>query len=648
MKKYIYASLFIIVILTIFPNTFTDLSASFFSLFNNNITVDSDNLEFTNNFSAFDNKNSTKIKKRSFKKIISFLKEDTKISKLNILETSQELENSFAVSLILYRPGYKRILVVRKGLSFEDKLNKALTTLKSHSRFNSVFMDGEIGFHLQLDVIEDPQELDFFNISQVSLDSNRFEFGVDGLRISCPDKRNYYLLPGDSFVHSLHSINHLKSYVKRLVNKNNYNTCQYQKINTLSFLYNGKKVMNLYRGIPIKTNINLVDIEQVAFNSTSYVLRNQRNDGSFLYYYDAKTDSKADHQHPDRDLDKNPYYNMLRHNGGGLLLLHEFERTQSKKFLNGAKKAAEFLNSKLQFYNDNTFARLLYNQKSKLGGAGTALYFLVQYQRLSNDFTFNNSILALKNHLLKQIQASGEFIYYDIYLNKEVTSESNKYYFNFYYPGEALCALASYYNYIAKDNEKEELENYINKALIFLIDERPVLYPQHFQSLPSDSWFMMAINHLWDNPKFRNKKYSDFVFSEVNQMIDHMYTFEDALFPDYPGSFYYNYGDHPYPDGARAEGVLAALNLAIKIGNDKQINKITIAIKLINLAVYRLVNTPELAYAVKNPSMALWAIRFKLTRQWIRVDTIQHVAAFYSKYLYLYKNNIRLLSNDSN
>ena len=34
-----------------------------------------------------------------------------------------------------------------------------------------------------------------------------------------------------------------------------------------------------------------------------------------------------------------------------------------------------------------------------------------------------------------------------------------------------------------------------------------------------------------------------------------MYTKEDVLYPDYVGSFHYEYGDHLYPDGARAEGM---------------------------------------------------------------------------------------------
>jgi hypothetical protein len=36
---------------------------------------------------------------------------------------------------------------------------------------------------------------------------------------------------------------------------------------------------------------------------------------------------------------------------------------------------------------------------------------------------------------------------------------------------------------------------------------------------------------------------------------------------------------------------------------------------------------------VANPALTIGGIRLKLTRQWFRIDTIQHVAGFYSKML---------------
>ena len=46
------------------------------------------------------------------------------------------------------------------------------------------------------------------------------------------------------------------------------------------------------------------------------MVKTQDRDGQFEYYYDAKTDSQVNHEHPTRDPVTNPFYNMVRHCGG--------------------------------------------------------------------------------------------------------------------------------------------------------------------------------------------------------------------------------------------------------------------------------------------------------------------------------------------
>ena len=53
----------------------------------------------------------------------------------------------------------------------------------------------------------------------------------------------------------------------------------------------------------------------------------------------------------------------------------------------------------------------------------------------------------------------------------------------------------------------------------------------------------------------------------------------------------------------------------------------------------RKIEQKENIYAHKNPEKSVGAIRFKATRQWVRVDSIQHVACFYFR-LYFAENNI--------
>jgi hypothetical protein len=144
---------------------------------------------------------------------------------------------------------------------------------------------------------------------------------------------------------------------------------------------------------------------------------------------------------------------------------------------------------------------------------------------------------------------------------------------------------------------------------------------------------MMGIMELWDFEEMRDPMYADFVFSDAQGMIDHQYKVADAPYPDYAGAFYYNHGDYPYADGARCEGLLGAYELAIKMGDQEKAYQIWGALRLAAWAVMHLVNTEDSIYFAKNPSVALGGIRFKYTRQWFRIDTIQHVASFFAKLL---------------
>jgi hypothetical protein len=138
---------------------------------------------------------------------------------------------------------------------------------------------------------------------------------------------------------------------------------------------------------------------------------------------------------------------------------------------------------------------------------------------------------------------------------------------------------------------------------------------------------------LWDFEEMRDPMYSDFVFSDAGKMIDQLYKVTEAPYPDYAGAFYYKYGDYPYADGARCEGLLGAYELAVKMNDREKARQIWQALRLAAWAVMHLVNTEDAIYFARNPILALGGIRFKFTRQWFRIDTIQHVASFYAKML---------------
>lgn len=409
-----------------------------------------------------------------------------------------------------------------------------------------------------------------------------------------------------------------------------------------------------------------------------WLLEHQFDSGQFLYYYDGATDTRRDHEHPERDPHTNPYYNLLRHGGAVLTLLfyEELLRQMASREAEPATKGStitsetavahatggqvgslsqdvarvrraievgcDFFVRQLVEYETaegQPAAYAYFNRKAKLGGSGIGLYMLSLYQKLFDD-RYASWARRLANHLAAQVQPSGEFRYYHIYLDELVTPERNRELFSFYYPGEAVIGLANYCRHVCGvESERAALHAKLHAALRFLLLDRPRLYRQHYQSLPADSWLMMGVSDLWDEPDFRDELYEQFVFADADLMIAHQYTPTDALYPDYVGSFYYQYGDHAYPDGARAEGLLAVYDLAFKtarlppspLSDPNRLHCYRAALDRLAWATLHLCNTADSIYSAANPAQAAGGIRFKLTRQWFRIDTIQHVASFYLK-----------------
>ena len=87
------------------------------------------------------------------------------------------------------------------------------------------------------------------------------------------------------------------------------------------------------------------------------------------------------------------------------------------------------------------------------------------------------------------------------------------------------------------------------------------------------------------------------------------------------------------PDGARAEGLTAAYRLAIRVGDAARQRRYFQGLVRVAWACLHLCNTRESLYSVPNPDHAYGSIRFKFTRQWVRIDTTEHVASFFLRFL---------------
>ncbi|TAN50074.1 MAG: hypothetical protein EPN21_09840 [Methylococcaceae bacterium] len=530
--------------------------------------------------------------------------------------------------LILYAPGHKRILVTRKDAAFAEVLRRLL----DHPRRRALV---QAPYRIQMDfVLQPPLPVDFYAVGMHHQGERHFEIGLDGLLLRGPDGKSHVFAPGDAYVRSLMSMSQLRDYLSQIHGEDYLRQARFWRFRSDSYISSTNTWLRLYRGHPLNGPLTKAKIEHALELAVAHIQRTQQADGRFLYYYDAAHDSRWDHEHPKRHPDKNPFYNILRHGGGGLTCLFYEKLVHRGDTFANIRRAIEFLlgQTRLQSYDGREGAYIYHEKKAKLGGSGIALYLIAEYELVSGDGQYRHWADKIAWHLLNQITAGGEFIYYNIYLDQPIDETQNAQYFSFYYPGEAVCGLAKYLHLASADIQAEFFAR-LHKALEFLIVERPKTRADQYTAVPSDSWLMMGIMELWDFPAMRRPLYADFVFADAQQMIDHLYKVTDAPYPDYAGAFYYQPGDYPYADGARCEGLLGAYELAVKMGDAAKAAAIWPALRLAAWAVLHLVNTEDSIYFAPNPDLALGGIRFKYTRQWFRIDTIQHVASFFAKLL---------------
>lgn len=558
------------------------------------------------------------------------------------------------VAVTLFQEGVRPIRRISKRETLPATLDRITQTLRQHERFSEFKIRDPDKCRILLEVVVSERSVDIHKVVSNKLRPERFEPGITGFRLDYGGKI-YFYMPSDAMVKShlsfksaLSSISK-KAGVAKTTNKISERVrlvkelpAKWSIINSIAFVSYGQDVLPLYRGYPMPVEFSEERIFEMAESSAEWVFRNMTEDGKFLYYYDAARDSTIDHVHPDRS-EENSYYNMLRHSGGIIALLQMYELTKDEKYVGAADKALGFVIGHLRKHvHDGRKAYYVYfNNKAKLGGSGIALAAFMRYYEVTGDTKYNRYIFGLAEHLLSRVTEDGEMIGYYIHPafngGDPITCprpEEKRQLFSFYYPGEALLGLALFEREMDLTAEyRKHVRETAKRALDFLVDIRPVKYADLFKPLPSDGWLMQAVEEWSYHEEFQKEKYLDFVFNDARQMIAHMYDEKNSPYYDYPGTFYYNYGDHAYPDGARAEGLIAAYFLARRMNESEPAESILRNCKTVARSLMHTYNSPESTYMHKVPHKSIGSFRFKLTRQWVRVDTVQHTSCFFVRLL---------------
>lgn len=581
--------------------------------------------------------------------------------KLNItdLDLSNIINFNRAETLVyitLFQSGQKFIRYGSKRQDFETTLNRNVEMLRQNKKFSEFDVADENKCRIMLEYVIDRHPVSPAKLNSERFDQSRFEIGINGLELR-KDGISYYYMPTDAI-----SLSHmgLRSVLETLVRKtpiaklsnsrskrleilSQSNDYEYYLFRSRAFISYKNDCIPLYRGNIRYTEFSYDVLYNQVIKSADWLLANMYDDGRFLYYYDCCDDTYKDHEHPTRP-ENNLYYNDLRHCGGIIALIRAYELTSDEKYIKYAKKAVDWSIS-ISKSHDTQWGKAyyaFYNRKAKLGGTGVLLVAMMQYRSFTGDKSYDEYIKGYTRHIMSRVYKNGEILGYYIhpqFQNGEplinMTDEERKETFSFYYPGEALLGLALFANNFLDDEVlAKEVRKIGKKALDWIIDERPHIYADLFTALPSDAWLMQAVEEWCKDKDFQKQNYINFVFTDAATMVEKTYRRDDSPYIDYEGGYYYEYGDHYFPDGARSEGLIASYYLAKYLKMDTLAEKLLNACKRVAMCQFHLFNNEINNYSHKNPERSINSIRFKATRQWVRVDSIQHVACFFAR---LYK-----------
>ena len=560
------------------------------------------------------------------------------------------------VYISLFQTGQKFIRYGSKRKDFETTINRDIEMLRKNKSFQNFSVNDENSCRIMIEYLIDRKKINKNESDSERFDNGRFEIGINGLELR-KDGISYYYMPTDAI-----TLSHmgLRSALQTLVRKTPIakltnsiserlnilsasNDYEYYLFRSRAFITYKNTCIPLYRGNIRYTEFSYDVLYNQVIKSVDWILDNMHEDGRFLYYYDCCDDTYKDHEHPNRSED-NLYYNDLRHCGGVIALIRAYELTSDQKYIDAAKKALNWSVS-ISKEHDTKWGKAyyaFYNNKAKLGGTGVLLVAMMQYRSFTGDKSFDEYIKGYTRHILSRVYKNGEILGYYIhpkYHNGEplinMTDEERKETFSFYYPGEALLGLALFANnFLDDENLAKEVRKISKKALDWIVDERPKIYADLFTALPSDAWLMQAIEEWCKDKDFQKQNYINFVFTDAATMVEKTYKRDDSPYIDYEGGYYYVYGDHYFPDGARSEGLVAAYYLAKYLKMDNLAQKLLNACKKVAMCQFHLFNDELNNYSHKNQLRSTNSIRFKATRQWVRVDSIQHVSCFFAR---LYK-----------
>ncbi|MBI2618015.1 hypothetical protein HYW58_01015 [Candidatus Kaiserbacteria bacterium] len=330
-----------------------------------------------------------------------------------------------------------------------------------------------------------------------------------------------------------------------------------------------------------------------------YLLRQLRDDGSFVYQYNPVTEKVSSS------------YNIIRHAGTSYSLLELYEATNDKKYLMGAERALEYLKNQNDSCPGVPFAHcILYENKIQLGGNALAVLAFVKHAEVSGSDFYLDEAKSLAQFIISSQSPAGEFLIHSMNATTGVIDDFT----SVYYPGEAVFALTRLY---ALDKDEKWISA-AHRGAHFLINTRDPKFSA--EELGNNHWLMYALNELHEHRE--NSLYIADMKRLVDAIVLSQHTGKSGTESGWNGGYYTP--PRSTPTAIRSEGLIAAYNLFFRVNETGYAEKALESIKQGVDFALRTQFTPEKIMVLKANPKGTGGFHRSLDNYNVRIDYVQH------------------------
>lgn len=527
--------------------------------------------------------------------------------------------SGYPVIITLFKPETKPCFAISPaGLSLYEAITEATAQLKKKSCFY-YYEKAMDDTRVKLDLAYNEKPLKTNALEKLT---KKIEPGIHGLILETGGKR-FFQLPEELIYESWAQIRETRILGKKLTRKQLRKLCsladakqdcwQDKKYSISTFeiesfieTSSGGGVVDLYRGNarvspePLTTE----RILEAAKMAGDYLVRNQKEDGSYVYIY-----------YPEFDKE-DPGYGFVRHVGTIYGLFQLYRATGEDRYKEAAIKAFKYAERYFEIPKEAPHTAIL-NYKGESAALGSMAIAVLALIEAPEDFLDKHYIELRERFgnalIFMQIEDGRFYSYFSQAVRKEIPKKQAR-----YFPGEAFLALVRLYE-VTKDKKWLDAAK---KAANYQMAE-------FWRTGVPDNWVIQAMSRLYrieQNPEYKRACYA---MADYNWNHQWGTGLKNLPYPDYYGGYNNATPPRSTPAASRTEAANEAFALAL-FANDKDkieqyAEAVLAAVRFDMDCQYR----EENSYFLLKPWKALGGIKGSLIANDIRIDYCQHaITAF--------------------